>query len=84
MPCELALETDGVRDIHSDELRHTAITFRATDGLPSGAIMMATGHHSTEMHNHTVNVNQNHRQEALNLLTECHKQFSELRRVTLY
>ena len=83
MPCELAPETDGVSDIHSHDLRHAAITRRATVGLPIGAIMMATGHHSTEMHNRNVNVNENHRKEALNLFTECHKQFSELRRVPL-
>lgn len=84
MPFELAHETDGVRDIHSHDLRHAASTRRATAGLPIGAIMMATGHHSTEMHNRNVNVNENHRKEAFNLFAECHEEFSELRRVTLY
>jgi integrase len=70
-PFELAREKAGVKDLHLHDLRHTAITRWAIAGVPSGAIMAAAGHHSIEMHNRYVNLNEIHLKEAFKLFPRC-------------
>jgi integrase len=66
-PFELAREKAGVKDLHLHDLRHTAITRWAMAGVPIDAIMAAAGHHTLEMHNGYVNLNENHLREAFKL-----------------
>lgn len=66
-PFELARQKAGVKDLHLHDLRHTAITRWAMAGVPIGAIMAAAGHHTLEMHNRYVNLNENHLKEAFKL-----------------
>ncbi|MBM4260464.1 MAG: hypothetical protein FJ145_03380 [Deltaproteobacteria bacterium] len=68
---ELAREKVGVKDLHLHDLRHTAITRWAMAGVPVGEIMAAAGHHSIEMHNRYVNLNENHLKEAFKLFPRC-------------
>jgi integrase len=70
-PFELARDKAGVKDLHLHDLRHTAITRWAMAGIPIGAIMSAAGHHSIEMHNRYVNLNENHLKEAFKLFPRC-------------
>ena len=57
---ELAREKAKVEDVHLHDFRHTAITRWAMAGIPPAAIMAAAGHHSLEMHNRYVNLNETH------------------------
>jgi integrase len=68
---ELARKKAGVEDCHLHDFRHTAITRWAMAGIPPGAIMAAAGHHSLEMHNSYVNVNENHLKKAFEMFPTC-------------
>jgi integrase len=67
-PFELAREKASVKDLHLHDLRHTAITRWAMAGVPIDAIMAAAGHHSIDMHNRYVNLNDGHLREAFKIL----------------
>jgi hypothetical protein len=40
-------------------------------GIPPGAIMAAAGHHSLEMHNSYVNLNETHLKKAFEMFPTC-------------
>lgn len=68
---ELARKKARIEDCHLHDFRHTAITRWAMAGIPPGAIMAAAGHHSLEMHNSYVNVNENHIKKAFEMFPTC-------------
>jgi len=55
---EAARRSAEIADLRLHDLRHTAITRWELAGVPPGAIMAASGHHTVEMHNRYVNVNE--------------------------
>jgi integrase len=57
-PFETARRKAKIADLRIHDLRHTCITRWELEGVPSYAIMEASGHHTLEMHNRYVNVNE--------------------------
>jgi len=68
---ELAKEKAGVTDLHLlHDLRHTAITRWATQGIAQQAIMAAAGHHSIQQSNAYVNMKDEHLRDAFKVSTQ--------------
>src|SRR4029434_2665689 len=57
-PFDTACRKAKIADLRIHDLRHTCITRWELEGVPSYAIMEASGHHTLEMHNRYVNVNE--------------------------
>jgi integrase len=66
-PFERACNDAQIEDLHLHDFRHTCITRWEMEGKPVGAIMAASGHHSLEMHNSYVNVNEHHLKAAFSV-----------------
>ena len=63
-PFERACRKAEIKDLHIHDFRHTCITRWAMEGKPIGAIMAASGHHSVEMHDRYVNLQEHHLKAA--------------------
>ena len=70
---EAARRAAGISDLRLHDLRHTAITRWELAGVPAGAIMAASGHHTVEMHNRYVNVNEQQVRSAFLATTWQHE-----------
>jgi integrase len=61
---ERACRQSKIEDLHLHDFRHTCITRWAMEGKQVAAIMAASGHHSFEMHDRYVNLQEHHLKAA--------------------